>query len=290
MQALRQVVYGKGHPMGRPPRGVPRTLRAITVDDLAARYRQSFRPENTTLALCGRITPEQVTALTTKYFAGWKVEGAAPPAPVIPPAPAAKDRKNVYFVPRPGLSQSMIFAGRIGLPEGDPKHHMLRIVAARVPASAGAWLRQMENVTYGVHSIDEVSGRFSMYGAYLAVDARATGSATDQLLDRYDAKPAGWFDREKVFLLAREGSPFFTIQGRVRHVAHMFVRGLPVDHWSQLRQRLDDTRDTEVPTIEFEYIRSDKMQVVVVGDPDVIRQQVAPLRLGELTELPLAFE
>ena len=38
------------------------------------------------------------------------------------------------------------------------------------------------------------------------------------------------------------------------------------------------------------YIHSDRMQVVLVGDPDVIKEQVPPLGLGELKELALAVD
>lgn len=91
-------------------------------------------------------------------------------------------------------------------------------------------------------------------------------------------------------MLSSEGRSFFTIGGRARHVANLFVRRLPPDHWSRLREQLDDDRGADLPQLEFEFIRSDRMQVVLVGDPDVIRAQVPPLGLGELRELALAVD
>jgi zinc protease len=85
----------------------------------------------------------------------------------------------------------------------------------------------------------------------------------------------------------QEGLPFYTVSGRAREVAHLFVRGLPVDHWTRLRERLDDTRAEEMPELQYEYIESDKMQIVLVGDPKIIRDQVSSLGLGDLRELTL---
>jgi len=288
MLGIRQLVFGRQHPAALFERGTPRTLDNLTVADLQARYDQIVRPDNMTIAVVGRVEPEMVAKAVAARFSGWKPTTASrPPAAAPGAAPAPGNRKKIYYLPRPALSQTVICVGSRGLPQTDPRYHLLRMVTGRAPASAGSWLRGMEQVTYGVRAIDEASTQTGLYGAYLSVDARATGTALKSVLDRYDAQPEGYFDIEKVVVLTIEGRPFFTLRGRAHHVASLFVRGLPVDHFTQLRERLDNDRGNELTSLLFDFMRSDRMQVVLVGDPEVIKSQVPPLGEGELEELRL---
>ena len=288
MQGIRRLVFGRQHPEGTTAMGTERSLDGLTVANLRARYQQIFRPDNIVIGVAGRVDPQIVQKVVADRFGGWKA-----PSPPLPTANAGPGREparrtKIYYLPRPGLSQTVICVGSRGLPEPDPRYHLLRMITGRAPASASGWLRGMEQVTYGVRNIDEASTQTGLYGAYLSVDAQATGSALQSMLGRYDAQPEGNFDIEKVIVLTIEGRPFFTLDGRARHVASLFVRGLPVDHFTRLRERLDNDRGTDLPGLVFDYMKSDRMQVVLVGDPEVIKAQVPPLGAGELEELRLA--
>jgi predicted Zn-dependent peptidase len=239
------------------------------------------------IGVAGRVEPELVAKAVTVKFGEWKAPAAArpPAAPAVVRDPGS--RKKIYYLPRPALSQTVICLGSRGVPESDPRYHLLRMVTGRAPASAGSWLRGVEQVTYGVRAIDEASTQTGLYGSYLSVDAGATGSALKSVLDRYDAQLEGYFDIEKVVVLTIEGSPFFTLAGRAQHVARLFVRGLPIDHFTQLRERLDNERGNELSNLVFDFMKSDRMQVVLVGDPEIIKSQVPPLGEGELEVLQL---
>jgi len=287
MQGIRRLVFGAQHPEGVTALGTQRSLDGLTLADLRARYEQIFRPDNVVIGVAGRVDPEMVQKLVTQRLGNWKAPATPVPTPHAGPGPEPASRKKIYYLPRPGLSQTVICVGRRGLPEPDQNYHLLRMITGRAPASASGWLRGMEQVTYGVRTIDEATTQTGIYGALLSVDAKATGSALSSVLGRYDAQPEGNFDIEKVVVLTIEGRPFFTLGGRANHVASLFTRGLPVDHFNQLRERLDNDRGVELSNLVFDYMKSDRMQVVLVGDPDVIKSQVPSLNEGDLEELRL---
>lgn len=285
-RALRWVVFGADHPMGFPPLGTARTLAAITPADLQARHRDIARPENLAIAVAGRVDPAEVEAAVRKAFGGWRSAGGSGRlSPRALPAPVASDRRAVHFVPRPGQTQTTIYVGRVGLPETHEQYHRLRIVAGRAARSAGAWLREVENVTYGVGAIDEANTLSGIYGAHVNVDASATATGLKSIIGQFDAQPPGYFDVEKVVVLTSEGLPYYTLAGRAGNVVSLFLRRLPVDHFLQLRQTLDDMTADDMPEVVHTYSRSSKMQIVLVGDPAVIRSQVPPLGLGDLREV-----
>jgi zinc protease len=278
IQGLRQVVFGTGHRLGLPLVGTRRTLAAISLADLRARHAELFRPGNVV-----RMTPAAARAVVERVFGDWQATGPAPGRPG--PPPAVVPRQAIHYIPRPGLTQTLIYAGRAGPPESDQRFHLIRIANRRVAASAARWLRGMESITYGVGALEESTSLASLYGASTQVNAPATGHAVKALLDRYDAQPATTsVDREKVLFVSGEALAQYRFAGRARYITDVFLRGLPLDHWNKVRETLDRLRDYQMEPVMFNFIRSDEIQVVLVGDPAVIRAQ----GLSPLEELSLA--
>ena len=290
MAGMRQVLYGRDHPLGRPPEGTRSSLAPLRPADLMARYNQVVHPGNVALVMSGRFDEAQAKQLVAELFGKWSARApASAPVPAAAPPEPGK-RQQVYYVPRPGLSQTVIVVGKPGLPEGHEDRYVLGMLARRVPRSASAWLRRVEQVTYGVSYVEEVNAQAGWFGALMSVDARATGMAVKSLVDRYDAMLAGAFDVEKVVLLTNEGMPYYSIVGRTLAVAGLRARGLPADHWSRLRQKMDDERDHRLADLTMQHISSDRLQVVLVGDPAAITSQVSGQGLGSLQLLRLTTD
>jgi predicted Zn-dependent peptidase len=288
MAGMRQVLYGRGHPLGRPAEGTRSSLAGITTADLRARYEQVVHPRNLALVVSGRFEEAELVQVVNELYGSW----APQPPPVVrtPPPPvlaAGSKREHVYYVPRPGLAQTVIVVGTPALPEQHPDRYLLRILARRVPGSASGWLRGVQQVTYGVGYVEDVSAAAGWVGAQMAVDAAHTGSALKSLVNRYDAMVGGNFDVEKVAVLTGEGLPYYSIVGRTVTLASLHARGLPFDHWVRLRATLDDERDHRLQDLMMQHLDGDRMQVVLVGDPGVIAAQVPGQGLGDLQLLTL---
>lgn len=78
--AVQQAVFGDGA-YGRPVRGTPASLQAITRADVTALHRAHFRPDNAVLVLAGDIGLSQAVALAGRHFGGWRAPAQALPAP-----------------------------------------------------------------------------------------------------------------------------------------------------------------------------------------------------------------
>jgi zinc protease len=290
MWGIRQVVFGTGHPMGLPEVGTKSSIHGFTLDDLKARAHQVLRPDQIVIVMAGRVEPALAQQAAQAVFGGWAAP-AGPPAALAKPAgpgPEPEDRQLVHYIPQAGASQTTIVVARRGLPIGDPNYEFLRMVSGRAPRGASAWLRGVEQVTYGVGGIFEANSQAGFFGARLSVDAPATGMALKSLLGRYGARLGGSIDIEKVLLLTGEGQPFYTLRGRTASVARQHILGLPLDHFAQLRQRIDDVREAEVEIKTQDLIDDDLMEVVLVGDEAAIREQVPATGLGTLTRLILS--
>lgn len=116
---LYELLYGPGHPYGRPPKGRIPALERITRSDLVAFHAQHIRPSALSLVVVGDIRPENVMRQAETELGAWYAEPAR--AVAIPPPPAASGRR-VERIPMPGKSQSDIAYGFTTISRFDPRY------------------------------------------------------------------------------------------------------------------------------------------------------------------------
>ena len=115
-EAMRQSFY-EGQPLAeRSPIGTPESLRAATPQSVRAFHSRWYRPGNVVVIAAGGDDPKALEALIRKWFSGWKVGGAATPAPSFgdPVRPAGADPANpvgsVRVMVEPDLPRGVTYA------------------------------------------------------------------------------------------------------------------------------------------------------------------------------------
>ena len=89
--AAQQAVFGSGA-YGRPVRGTPASVQAITLGDVLALHRRHFRPDNAVLVLAGDIGLDDAVTLARRHFGHWKAPAQPLAAPAAVAGTPAKDR------------------------------------------------------------------------------------------------------------------------------------------------------------------------------------------------------
>jgi zinc protease len=74
--ARTDALYPLGDPRRR--RATAQTIAAITPNDVRKYYAFAYRPDLTTIAIVGDVTPKQAHATIVKYFGAWKAVGKKP--------------------------------------------------------------------------------------------------------------------------------------------------------------------------------------------------------------------
>jgi len=89
---LAQRAIGKATlPPGDPGlrEATPKTVAALSLDDVKAYHGQLFRPDVTTIVVIGNVTVDEARSTILKYFGDWKADGPRP-ALDLPPVPLNK--------------------------------------------------------------------------------------------------------------------------------------------------------------------------------------------------------
>jgi predicted Zn-dependent peptidase len=282
---LLRLLYGPQHPYGHVLSGIPATVKAITPEDIAAYYACAFSPQNIALVVTGRVAPGSVREWAARSFGSWQTAGLICNRPV-PPTVAGK-RTQVIAIAKPGLVQSLLMIGRVMLPIGHPDELALRLADSHLGSRAYHELRQKQAVTYGV-SWHLLQG---LYEGHLElstlVQANKTGEALSEILSQLfliQRDPVS----ARLVISARLGqawgimSRYDSLARSVSHVGLSFLLHQPLSKDQLDLQRLKQIGPDQVDEAGYHYFNGDTMQIVVVGDPKVINEQVAPLKLGRL--------
>jgi zinc protease len=119
-----QIIYA-GHPYERPEEGFPETVAAITRDDTAQFYRETYGPGGMVMAVVGAIEPDTAIEAVRETLGNWE-NPAQKPIPVIEAlAPiSATTEKRISI---PGKFQADVVMGGLAPERLSPDYYPLQI-------------------------------------------------------------------------------------------------------------------------------------------------------------------
>jgi predicted Zn-dependent peptidase len=293
-QAYLTTVFGESHPYGHPTGGIPATVDKISLGDVKRFYQKQVGPRTTALVVAGDVTKEQAVEWAKKHFGDWKGEAALPP---VPPTPQAPPRELVRFVPKPELEQTFIMVGRPGLAAGHPDEQALELATTVFGGFFGSRLnmnlREAKGYTYGAGAQSDARLGVGPLTAYSAVRANVTGPAlTEFMRELTDIKARPITSKE--LEAAREGlirafpGSFETVTGLGASAATLYFKRRPMDEFARTVAELEKATAAEVQRVAEAYLNPEVIQIILVGDPDLIQAQVSGLNLGKLTPVDVA--
>jgi zinc protease len=287
-----RLVYGF-HPYGKPDSGTPTSIASVTRDDLVAFHKAWFGANNAILAIVGDVTHEDAFAGAERAFGNWSKAEKIAPKPLDPPAPT----RRVVVIDRPGAVQTEIRVGNIGLPRRHPDYLALDLAINILGGEGGnrlhRVLRSDRGLTYGASA--DVNA-FKENGNIVAdTDTRSesTGEALRLIVEEF------WrLQRERV--RAEEladaqayltGSFPLTIEtpGAIAmQILNAVFYGLDLNELQTYRERVNAITPDDIQRVAREYLRPDRLSIVLVGDASVFAKQLAGVGFDQFERIPLA--
>jgi zinc protease len=122
-RALDAALLPKDDPTLRE--ATPKSISALTLADVRDYYAKVFRPDMTTIAIIGDVTPDEARQTIEKWFGAWKAAGAKPA--VTLPAVGANDPAAVNVPDPTQLQDSVSLSEQLGINRFHPDYYALQL-------------------------------------------------------------------------------------------------------------------------------------------------------------------
>ena len=264
----------------------------MTREDLVKFHDVWFKPNNATLVIVGDTTLSEVTPKLEKLFSAWK-SGNVPKKTVK--AVNLPTKSTVYLIDKPGAQQSVIVAGVVAPPEGNPKEIAIEAMNDGLGGNFGARLnmnlREDKHWSYGASMrLWDARGQ----RPYLAVAPVQTDKTKESLIemnkefhDVVGGRPLSQEELEKVQAnetLSLPGSR--ETQNAVGgSILDLVQFGLPDDYYETYAGKVRALKTSDLADAAHLVVHPDQLTWVIVGDRAKIEAGVKELNLGELKYL-----
>lgn len=279
-RAFSHAVYGE-HPYARNSL-VEATVEATSSDSLRALHDARFRPDHALLVIVGRIDANDAFRLAEQQFGSWKASGKAPAD--VAPAPREATPQRL-LVAREGAVQSNIRYGRPAIPASDADY--IPLTVANTILGGGFTSRITQDIREDKGYSYSPWSRFNanrVGGSTLAtVDVRneVTGATLAELAKLFDSMASQPASAEELDGAKRlEGGIYLLknqIQGALTStLANYWVDGLPPSFLGSYVAAVNTVSTAQVQTMGRKYFAAKDQNIVIVGDPKAIDNQLKP--------------
>ena len=264
-----------------------KSISALTRDDLRAFVTKYYIPNAAHLIVVGDIDVDKTFAEIEKAFAGWK-SGTVPPEdnPAVP----TRDKRQIYFVNRPGSIQSAIYIGNVSIPRKDKDYFAIRTANTIYGGSFYSRLtkniRETKGYTYSPFSSSNTLAKSGSFVAGAFVRNEVTGPTLLEIfyeLDRMRVLPVT--DEElnaaKEFSngnFSIELASQFGLAGRINTI---YTYDLDKNFIDELRPKIEGLTTADIQRVSAKYFDTYHAAIVIVGDWDKVKDQVTPF--GDVT-------
>ena len=287
------LIFGPESPYAHSSLGNEATVSAARRDDLVARYGQALRPDRLCLLVAGDVNLEEAVRAAEEYFGDWssRADGIAD---VDVPAGTTGGGPQLFLIDKPAAAQSVIRAGMPLAQRNHPDHMPLSVLnyafGGQFSARLNQNLRQDKGYSYGYNSGISWYNAPSLLSAGGSVQTEVTREAVVETLREFEdisgARPLTVEELENAQNGLRLGYPsgFERPAQLLGQLVPLVQFDLPSDYFRTFEQRLAGVTLADTHRVGAEYLATERLRVLVVGDRERVEE---PLReLGyELTVL-----
>ncbi len=300
--ALRQLpplLYGKGHAYGIPFTGsgtIP-SVKSITRDDLVAFQETWLRPDNATIFVVGDTTLAKIKPLLERYFGDWQAPGKPLAHKNIAHVDGPKGSR-IIIIDRPGSPQSLILAGHLAPPTGDPENIALNaaneILGGAFTARINMDLREDKGWSYGAYSFMQSARGQRPFMIYAPVQTDKTAQSVKQLVldlkEFLGDKPPSASELDRVIKNNTRSLPGrFETSGAVLAAVLSNARfDRPLDFQERLKDLYGALDLAQVRAAGHRLIHPEQLIWLIVGDKAKIEADLKKLGIAPVEEASAA--
>jgi zinc protease len=264
-----------------------KSISALTRADLRAFVTKYYIPNTAHLIVVGDIDVDKTFAEIEKAFGGWK-SGTVPPDD-NPPVPK-RDKRQIYFVNRPGSVQSAIYIGNVSIPRKDKDYFAIRtaniIYGGSFYSRLTRNIREAKGYTYSPFSSANTQAKTGSFLAGAFVRNEVTGPTLLEIfyeLDRMRVLPVT--DEElnaaKEFSTGNFSVELASQFGLAGRISTIYTYDLDKSFINDFRPKIEGLTAADIQRAAAKYFDTYRAAIVIVGDWEKVKDQVTPF--GDVT-------
>ena len=264
-----------------------KSISALTSADLRSFVAKYYIPNASHLIVVGDIDPDKTFGEIEKAFGSWK-SGTVPPDE-NPPLPT-RDKRQIYFVNRPGSIQSAIYIGNVSIPRNNPDYFAIRTADTIFGGSFYSRLtrniRESKGYTYSPFSASNTQAKAGSVVSGAFVRNEVTGPTLLEIfyeLDRMRVLPvtSEELDAAKQYSTGNFSVELASQLGLAGRINTVYTYGLDKNFINDFRPKIEALTAADIQRAAAKYFDTYRAAIVIVGDWDKVKDQVTPF--GDVT-------
>lgn len=270
-RALQKALVPAGDPTLR--QATPKTVLGLTLADVKAYYSKVFRPDETTIVVIGKVTPQKAEEVIRKYFGAWKSTGPKPPTQL---APIPANKPSTVAVPDSSrLQDSVYLSENLELKRSNPDYYALQLGNRVLGGGFYATrlyrdLREKSGLVYTVASRFDIGKTRSTYQLFYGCDPDKVSSARKLAVRDLEAmakEPVSAEELTQAKAMALRAIPLS--ESSVSYVAHGLlhraVMGLPLDEPTVAAHRYMKMTAAQIKAAYAKWLQPSRLVQVTQG-------------------------
>jgi len=281
-------------PYSFPEIGLQDDLITLSKNDIVNFYKKIITVTNSTLIVVGNIKKDELRDKLEKYFGGWTSKGKNH----FDIKDISRNKSKIFVVNKTGAAQSEIRIGHISkgrnVPDFLAKSVMNIILGGQFTSRINLNLREKNGFTYGADSSFSYNKMMGYFVVSTAVESKNTIPSISEILFelkniRKDIKTEE-LEFAKSYLIKRFPSLFETYLQITNNLAMLIIYNLPEDYFNNYIDNINKITLEEVIQAAINNIFPDSVNILIVGDKNLVLPKVKELGEFEIVELPLNGE
>jgi zinc protease len=270
-QALRAALNPKHDPTLRHP--TPVSVTALTPGDVKNYFQKVFRPDQATVVVIGKVTPERAKAVVERCFGAWRATGPKPNT-LLPPVPPNLPA-SVAVPDASRVQDKVILAETLGLTRSNPDYYALTLgnhvlgggfYATRLYRD----LREERGLVYFVEvdlNADQTRALYSVeYGCNPANVSKARGVVARNLQEMLrEPVDQGELRQAKAMMLKKITLAEASLANIAQGLISRTTLDLPLDEPTRAARRLVALTPEQVKAAFAKWLRCDDLVQVTQG-------------------------
>jgi zinc protease len=271
-------LFGK-HPYANPVVGSIPDVKSISRSQIIKNYFANYRPNNAMLAIAGNFDA-QFQALVEKTFSSW---ASGPVEKSKFDAPIAGSQMDVKLFTKPGLQQTQIRVGQLGISRTDPDFLKLRLANIILGGAFASRLNQRVRddlgLTYSIHSQFDAKKDTGSFEISTFARNEKVGEAIANTLQvtkqfQKEGATAKELEAAKALLVGQFPAAIETVDRLAVNLLTLRLYGVPDSYLTDFFKNVNAVGLDEMNKAVRQHFTPDQMKIVVFADEKAVKDQL----------------